>query len=248
MGWLLFTYWLPAEPSRKRVFVWRQLKKLGALSMEGAGWILPGAEPFPTKIMDIVRTVEEMGGTSNLYKVTDFSEAQEQRTVTRFNQEREKEYAELIKECHKMMRHMERERQQQEFDFEEVQELESDLGKIVRWFSEAKERDAWDIGARNEVDETDYRSRSGTVRLHAGNLRQNPGFRAEVGESWRFPKHEGEQTRKNINYHLLFSCASWADWLSSAQRWPKTRRYLCSSAPWECRYPPWALLRRPQQS
>lgn len=151
MGWLLFTYWLPAEPSRKRVFVWRQLKKLGALSMEGAGWILPGAEPFPTKIMDIVRTVEEMGGTSNLYKVTDFSEAQEQRTVTRFNQEREKEYAELIKECHKMMRHMERERQQQEFDFEEVQELESDLGKIVRWFSEAKERDAWDIGARNEV-------------------------------------------------------------------------------------------------
>jgi hypothetical protein len=119
--------------------------------MEGAGWILPGAEPFPTKIMDIVRTVEEMGGTSNLYKVTDFSETQEQRTVARVTQDRAKEYAELIHECHKMMRHMERERQQQEFNFEEVQELESDLGKIVRWFSEAKERDAWDIGARNEV-------------------------------------------------------------------------------------------------
>jgi hypothetical protein len=152
MEWLLFTYWLPAEPSRKRVFVWRQLKKLGALAMEGAGWLLPSAEPFSAKIMDIVRTVEEMGGTSNLYKVTDFIEAQEQRTVARFQQEREREYAELIKECHKLMGHMERERLQQEFNFEEVQELESDLGKIARWFSEAKERDAWDIAARKEVE------------------------------------------------------------------------------------------------
>lgn len=152
MEWLLFTYLLPAEPSRKRVFVWRQLKKLGALSMEGAGWLLPSTEPFSAKITDIVCTVEEIGGTSNLYKVTDFIEAQEQRTVARFQQEREREYAELIKECHKLMRHMERERQQQEFNFEEVQELESDLGKIARWFSEAKERDAWDIAARREVE------------------------------------------------------------------------------------------------
>src|SRR4030042_1338089 len=114
MEWLLFTYWLPAEPSRKRVFVWRQLKKLGALAMEGAGWLLPGLEPFSAKITDIVLTVEELGGTSNLFKVTDFNEAQEQRTVTRFQQEREREYAELTRECHKMMHHLERERRQQE--------------------------------------------------------------------------------------------------------------------------------------
>jgi hypothetical protein len=152
MEWLLFTYWLPAEPSRKRVSVWRQLKKLGALAMEGAGWLLPSLEPFSAKITDIVRNVEELGGTSNLFKVTDFNETQEQRTVARFQQEREREYVELIKECHKMMHHIERERQQQEFNFEEVQELESDLGKIARWFSEAKERDAWDIAARKEVE------------------------------------------------------------------------------------------------
>ena len=41
MEWLLFTYWLPPEPSRKRVFIWRQLKKIGALSTEGGGWLLP---------------------------------------------------------------------------------------------------------------------------------------------------------------------------------------------------------------
>ena len=152
MDWLLFTYWLPAEPSRKRVFVWRQLKKLGALSMEGAGWLLPKAEPIATKIEDILNSVEEMEGTANLYSVTDFSEIQEQRAIARFKQEREREYAEIIKECYKMLRHIERERQQQEFNFEEVQELEGDLGKINRWLSEAKERDFWDVTAREKVE------------------------------------------------------------------------------------------------
>jgi hypothetical protein len=51
-----------------------------------------------------------------------------------------------------MLRHIERERQHQEFDFEEVQELEGDLGKINRWFAEARERDFWDIITREEVE------------------------------------------------------------------------------------------------
>ena len=161
MDWLLFTYWLPAEPSRKRVFIWRQLKKLGALSMEGAGWLLPKAEPIATKIEDILNSVEEMEGTANLYSVTDFSEIQEQRAIARFKQEREREYAEIIKECHKMLRHIERERQQQEFNFEEVQELEGDLGKINRWLSEAKERDFWDVTAREEVEKLISKAETG---------------------------------------------------------------------------------------
>ncbi len=152
MDWLLFTYWLPAEPSRKRVFIWRQLKKLGALSMEGAGWLLPKTEPMAIKIKDILNSVEEMGGKANLYSVTDFSEIQEQRAIARFKQEREREYAEIIKECHKMLCHIERERQQQVFNFEEVQELEGDLGKIKRWLSEAKERDFWDVAVREEAE------------------------------------------------------------------------------------------------
>ena len=152
MEWLLFTYWLPADPSRKRVYIWRQLKKLGALSMEGSGWLLPKAEPFKTRIKSILGSVEEMEGIVNLYTVTDFSEAQEQRSINRFQQQREREYVEIIKACHKMLRHLERERQKQEFNFEEVQELEGDLEKAKRWLSEARQRDFWDIAPREEVE------------------------------------------------------------------------------------------------
>ena len=120
--------------------------------MEGSGWLLPKTEPIATKIKDILNSVEEMGGTANLYSVTDFSEIQEHRAIARFKQEREREYAEIIKECHRMLRHIERERQRQEFTFEEIQELEGDLGKINRWISEAKERDFWDVTTREEVE------------------------------------------------------------------------------------------------
>jgi len=152
MEWLLFTYWLPPEPSRKRVFVWRQLKKMGALSTEGGGWLLPKRKPLSTKLEDIAHTVEEMGGTTNLYIVTHFGKAQEQRALTKFRQEREREYSEIINECQKTLRHIEREREVQQFTFEEVEELESDLEKLKRWYSEAKKRDFWEVAARNEVE------------------------------------------------------------------------------------------------
>jgi len=152
MEWLLFTYWLPPEPSRKRVFIWRQLKKIGALSTEGGGWLLPKKEPLSTNIADIARSVEGMGGTINLYTVTHFSEVQEQRAIARFQQERDREYSEIITECQKALKHIERERQVGQFNIEEVEELEGDLEKVKRWYSEAKKRDFWEVSARNEVE------------------------------------------------------------------------------------------------
>ena len=154
MEWLLFTYWLPPEPSRKRVFIWRQLKKIGALSTEGGGWLLPKTEELSAGIAEIARAVDEMGGTTNLYNVTHFTEVQEQRAIARFQQEREQEYSGIITECHKASKHIEREHQKQEYNFEEVEELEGDLEKIKRWYSEVKKRDFWNNAARKEVEKS----------------------------------------------------------------------------------------------
>lgn len=151
MEWLLFSYRLLPEPSRKRVFIWRQLKKIGALALEG-GWLLPKREPLSSHIANIAHTVEEMGGTTNLYIVTHFSEEQEQRAIVKFQQEREREFSEIIKECQKALKHIERERQEQQFNFEEVEELEGDLEKVKRWYSAARKRDFWEVAAGNEVE------------------------------------------------------------------------------------------------
>ena len=151
MEWLLFNYWLPPEPSRKRVFVWRQLKKTGAL-LEGASWLLPNTESLSESLADLVRNVEEMGGTANLYIVNHFTEEQEQRTIAKFQQEREKECSEVIAECHKTLKHIEWEYERQEFNFEEVEELEGDVEKIKRWFAEITKRDVFGNSVRGEVE------------------------------------------------------------------------------------------------
>src|SRR5207253_11059758 len=41
MGWIVITYRLPAEPSRHRVAVWRELRKTGAVSLQQATWAVP---------------------------------------------------------------------------------------------------------------------------------------------------------------------------------------------------------------
>ncbi len=152
MDWLLFTYWLPLEPSRKRVFVWRQLKRLGAISLQGGGWVLPRKEPLSARKAELANTVEEMGGTANLFTVTHLSDEQEKRTINMFQREREQEYAEITQECHKALGHIKRETLAKQFNLGEVEELEVDLGKINHWFSHIKARDFWESNARKEVE------------------------------------------------------------------------------------------------
>lgn len=153
MDWLLFSCWLPPEPSRKRVYTWRQLKKLGALSIEGGGWLLPKTEELTSALVDLWKSVEEMGGTANLFTVTHYTGEQEERVIRRFEKEREQEYASIVTECQKAQKHIEWESQRGEYNFEEVEELEGDLEKIRRWFNEIKKRDFGDIAMRKEVEE-----------------------------------------------------------------------------------------------
>ena len=39
--WLLLAYKVPREPSANRVYVWRKLKRLGAVALQDAVWVLP---------------------------------------------------------------------------------------------------------------------------------------------------------------------------------------------------------------
>src|SRR2546427_12975241 len=41
MRWLTLLVSLPPTPTRHRVGVWRKLKRMGAVKLKGAAWILP---------------------------------------------------------------------------------------------------------------------------------------------------------------------------------------------------------------
>ena len=41
-SWVLLDYKIPREPTASRAMVWRKLKRLGALLLHDAVWVLPG--------------------------------------------------------------------------------------------------------------------------------------------------------------------------------------------------------------
>ena len=55
MSWQIITYRLPKEPSRHRVAVWRELRRLGAVSLQQGTWALPSGEGFDEGFGQVVR-------------------------------------------------------------------------------------------------------------------------------------------------------------------------------------------------
>ena len=66
--WLLLTYKLPAEPSARRVYVWRKLKKLGAVTIFEAVWVLPDSPRSHEQFQWLATELKEMGGEAMFWK------------------------------------------------------------------------------------------------------------------------------------------------------------------------------------
>jgi hypothetical protein len=66
--WLLLTYKLPAEPSARRVYVWRKLKKLGAVTIFEAVWVLPDSPRSHEQFQWLATEIKEMGGEAMFWK------------------------------------------------------------------------------------------------------------------------------------------------------------------------------------
>jgi hypothetical protein len=67
-SWLLFLYKVPHEPSSHRVYIWRKLKRLGAVSLHDAAWALPLTPRSLEQLQGLAVEVAELGGDSLLWE------------------------------------------------------------------------------------------------------------------------------------------------------------------------------------
>lgn len=58
------------------------------------------------------------------------------------------EYDEVIHECGKLLAHVEREKDEEHFEFNELEELDEDLEKIERWLERVQQRDVFGVPAK----------------------------------------------------------------------------------------------------
>jgi hypothetical protein len=67
-SWLLFLYKVPHEPSSGRVYVWRKLRRLGAVMLHDAAWVLPLLPDNLEKLRKLSGDIAKLGGDSLLWE------------------------------------------------------------------------------------------------------------------------------------------------------------------------------------
>jgi hypothetical protein len=147
--WQLLIYRLPSNPSRARVAIWRELRRLGALPLQQAVSAVPELGDLPDALDGIVERIERDGGTVYRYALADLTTAQQARLVDEWNALRGQEFAEIVEECEtKFTREVEFEIFRANLTAGEAEEIEADLDKIRGWFARVAARDWFDAPNR----------------------------------------------------------------------------------------------------
>jgi hypothetical protein len=151
-GWLLLVYRVPSEPSHKRVAIWRDLKRIGALYLQQCVCIVPRRRALHTALTGVRDKIAALGGTSNLFEIPRMSAADEAALITGFRDLIAKQYAEIVEECAtKFVKEIEFERFRENYSFAEAEEIAHDLEKIRVWFARVQAQDWFGAPGRDDV-------------------------------------------------------------------------------------------------
>jgi len=140
MKWLFFSYSLPSEPSKARVYVWRQLKKLGAVNYQTV-WVIPHLNESVNELRKLIETIEGYKGEGMLVEGKALDKNQEERIHKAFMDSRNEEYNEVIEKCEDFFKEIKFEIERKNFIFAEVEENEEELEKLKQWLKKVEKRD-----------------------------------------------------------------------------------------------------------
>lgn len=133
---------MPAEPSRHRVAVWRELRKTGAVPVSAGVWALPSAPAFRAGLKRSGELCRKGGGTFAVIDASPRDEASTAMIRDAFTAARIDEWAEFEADCGKFEAEIVREIEKAKFTFGELEEEEQSLDRLRRWYRDLKKRDA----------------------------------------------------------------------------------------------------------
>jgi hypothetical protein len=140
MPWRVITYRLPPEPSRHRVAVWRELRRLGAVSLQQGAWAVPDGEPFEAGFAQVVEEIQAAGGQPVVLAVAD-DQASVSQLEALFTAQREAEWGEFVSDCGKYEAELTDEIAKGKLTLAELDEEEQSLDRLRRWYRTIRARD-----------------------------------------------------------------------------------------------------------
>ena len=150
-AWRLLIYTVPSEPSRKRAFIWRELKKAGAVYLRDGVCALPERQEAAEALAAVAAKVEEFGGEATVVAAAKLPSVRVQAIIEASRAARQQEYLDVADEAERFLEHVRRETEHREFTFAELEELEADLNKLRGWFEQIRRRDYFDVQEAGQV-------------------------------------------------------------------------------------------------
>lgn len=144
-NWTLLIYTIPAEPSRKRAAVWRDLKKLGAVYLRDGVCALPERTDTAQAFRAVAAQIAAFRGQATLVESARLDAARTGEIMAQVRTARVAEYQEITREAEGFLAHVRRETAHRELTLTELMELKRDLSKLQRWAAQVRSRDYYGV-------------------------------------------------------------------------------------------------------
>lgn len=142
-AWLVLVVRVPAEPSRHRVAVWRELRKIGAVPLGQGGWAVPDVPAFAAGIARVGELAARGEGRLVVLQATGRADQDAAWLEAEFTALREDEWTEFIADCGKFDAEIDKEFALQKFAMAELEEEEQTLDRLRRWHRDLAARDVF---------------------------------------------------------------------------------------------------------
>ena len=94
--WVLLVYKIPREPTASRAQVWRKLKRLGALLLHDAVWVLPATPWTREQFQWLAVEIGELEGEAYVWETYVLLNGQEDALVRQFQARVDAAYQEIL--------------------------------------------------------------------------------------------------------------------------------------------------------
>ncbi|MFF9127383.1 Chromate resistance protein ChrB [Streptomyces sp. NPDC014889] len=152
MQWVVLIVRLPAQPSRHRVAVWRELRKVGALSLGQGVWAVPDVPVFAEGVQRALDLAERARGESVVLRAAGREPQDATRFEAMFSAAREEDWAEFTADCGKYTAELGKEIGKGKFTLAELEEEEQSLERLRRWHRDLKARDVFGAQGAEEAE------------------------------------------------------------------------------------------------
>ena len=137
---MVVLYDVPAEPSKLKVRLWRDFKRMGALYPQMSFCIIPDNSDNRKNLERMENMIIKDG---RLMKIRGqaITENDQNRILHIFRVGRDKQYDEILEECHEYIDEINLNLKNKKTTQEEVEEMEEALDSLSRWFVRVKSID-----------------------------------------------------------------------------------------------------------